>query len=388
MKSLMPLTHKEQLVNFRSSVFHLSAASVLFFLKEKFKSIDIAGLYELLASRLMTAPKFTSVGVNFTLVNVYSGVSGFSHGSSVPPPESARPANKQLIFTFAFDVYDSVANIKPTITLKRSNPVSQFGTVKNPTTFTCVGLTSNEVAAFGLNALYTEHIAYLYNIVGVMTKSLAKHKSFYTTGSYGEFYPHTLKALFDTYGRASLYKIIVGTPYPYWVYSTAIWTHAPNLLSSKMLTPHSVLYYFLYVHGAIQRYAPRDRVIRLLGLQGSKPNTVLGYLSESLLEFVQNINTPGYMHESALDVLAPAVIQSVVLDGTARIQGPGSSDDKVWTRLKEVANTMARAFADTDTNVGSLFTPPSSVARKLFVADESYAERLTNELDFSNIGTQ
>ena len=245
MKSLLKVKHRQQVINFRSSVFHLSAASLLFFLKDGYKSIDTAGLYALLAKKLMQAPKFGAISVNFTLVNLYNNSNGFSHGCSVPPPEDIRPANHHLVFTFSFSPLDSVTDLGP-ITVKnfRSNSVSQYGNMSEPLAFTSIGLTSSECARFGLNALYTQHMAYLYNIIGVMTKSLARHKQYYETGTFDDLYGENLKAAHDRFGSRSLYQVVLSQPYPYWVYNTSLWHYGGNLLGRQMIVPQTALYYF------------------------------------------------------------------------------------------------------------------------------------------------
>ena len=379
MKSMLRVTHKDQLVTFRSSVFHLSSASVLFFLKAKYRSIDVAALYDFLAHSLMTSRKFTSISINFTLVNVYSGDNGFSHGVDRPPPEELRPANNHLIFTFAYDVYDHVSDLKITVKNKLSNSVSQYGNRHAPTAFTSVGLTSAQCAAMGLNALYTEHLAYLYNVIGVMTKSLAKNRRFYSDNTYASFYGPELKAAHDKYGMAPLYKIFLSTPYPFWVYSPAIWKYAPNLLSKKMLNPQTVLYYFMYIYGTSRTFVAHDRLDTLLGIRDAAEGSVLGYLSDSILQFVQNANTEDYEPESPLDVLAPSVIMNVIINGLPKIDPPGSSDSQVWASLRDTAATVERAFSGVD--LGNLFLPPDQTALKLFSANDAYMNRLTTQFD-------
>ena len=378
--------HTDQSVAFRSGVFHLSAASVLFFLKAKFRSIDVGGLYEYLAKELVSSSKFLSITQKFTLVNVYSSASGFSRGISLPPEPRYCPHNDHLIFTFAYDNYDRPSDLELTVRSNRSNSVVQYGDRHSATAFTSIGLSSFVCAKFGLSALYGEHLGYLYNILGVMTKSLARNLEHYRSAtSYTDLYSTDFKSLHDKYGRRSLYKTLTKTPYAYWVYCPVIWRYAPNLLSPKVLTSDTSLYYFMYVHGSLGRLALKDRLIDLLGLSDPAEGTVIGYLADSLLAFTQGINTPGRNATSSADVMAPAVIYSLLSSGKSRIDAVGTTDSQVWDDLAGTTHSLTEAFSGLNTDVGNLFLPPESTALKLFRSDRSYVSRLAADLDFSQM---
>lgn len=385
MKSGMEVNHTDQQVTFKSSVFHMSAASVMFFLKNKYRGINMGGLYELLAQKLVQSRKFGSSSINFSLVNIYSQHTGFSHGASLPPPEEVRPAYGHLVFTFSLDVYDAVQDLQISVKNKRSNAVSQYGDTQSPTAFTSVGLTSREVSQLGIPPLYGENLAYLYNIIGVMTKSLARNQRYFVQDeTYGDFYPDTLKALHDKYGQAPLYKIITKVPYPYWVFSSLVWKYAPNLLTRKHITPHVALYYFLYLHKAT-RFVPGDQIETLVGNRLVESGSILGHLADSLLQLAQRINTPGYSRETSLDLLAPAVAYSLVTSGGSRIDSSFVTDATLRAFLEDSATYMSDALSDLDVDVGDLLLPPEAVALKMFYSDKSYTARLIDELDFSRM---
>jgi len=360
----------------------MSAASAMFFLKPKFLQIKTGELYEFLASKLISSPRFSSSKINFTLVNIFSRPSSFSRGVSKPPPEDVCPANRQLTFTFAYDLYDDPNEMKLTGKNKRSNSVSQFGNRKSQSAFTTIGLTGTECARFGCHALYTEHLAYLYNILGVMTKSLAKFSRFYEIDSYDAQYDKGLKYLKEGVGSSSLYKILTSTPYYLWVFNPLIWRYAPNLLTSKMITAEVALYYFAELHTTdLNRLSAPAK--ELIGFPTVSKNTILDHLSNSLIRLIQSINTSDTDFESAEDVLAPAVVDSLVSTGHSKIELDYSTDSRLWGQLRQRAAYMVKAFEGPDTNLGQLFMPVDHVAQKMFSADAAYTDKLVQNISFS-----
>lgn len=379
---MTPRFHTYQSVTFRGSVFHMSAASAMFFLKPKFLDIKTGELYEFLASKLVNSPRFSSSKVNFTLVNVFSRPSGFSRGVSEPPPNEVCPANKHLLFTFAYDIHDDPNKLDLTVKNKRSNSVSQFGNKHSQSAFTTIGLTSNECAKFGCNALYTQQLAYLYNILGVMTKSLAKYSSFYDYASYESHYTKGLKYLKENVGSRNLHRVLTSTPYALWVFNPLVWRYAPNLLTVKMVTPLVALYYFAELHSEALRNLSLPAIKRLVGFPEVPKDSVLDHLSVSLLNFVHSVQSEDSTFETPLDVLAPSVIDSLVATGQPTIELSYSTENALWKQLEKRAAFLVQAFADREENLGKLFMPHRQASIKMFSANDAYTSRLVQDLEF------
>jgi len=230
--------------------------------------------------------------------------------------------------------------------------------------------------------LYTEHLAYLYNILGVMTKSLAKFSRFYEIDSYDAQYDKGLKYLKEGVGSSSLYKILTSTPYYLWVFNPLIWRYAPNLLTSKMTTAEVALYYFAELHTTdLNRLSAPAK--ELIGFPTVSKNTILDHLSNSLIRLIQSINTSDTDFESAEDVLAPAVVDSLVSTGHSKIELDYSTDSRLWGQLRQRAAYMVKAFEGPDTNLGQLFMPVDHVAQKMFSADAAYTDKLVQNISFS-----
>ena len=379
---MTPRFHTYQSVTFRGSVFHMSAASAMFFLKPKFLSIKTGELYEFLALKLVNSPRFSSSRINFTLVNIYSRPSGFSRGVSEPPPEQVCPANNHLMFTFAYDIHDDPNRIKLTVKNKRSNSVSQFGNKHSQSAFTTIGLTGNECAKFGLNALYTHQLAYLYNILGVMTKSLAKYSSYYDYSSYESQYTKSLKYLKENVGSRNLHRVLTSTPYALWVFNPLVWRYAPNLLTTKMITPTVALYYFAELHAEALRNLNLTSIKNLVGFPAVTSGSILDYLAISLLNFVHSVQSGDATFESPLDVLAPSVIDSLVATGKPTLELRYTTDTEMWEQLAARSSFLVKSFADSEEKLGSLFLPPRQVVPKMFDANDAYVSRLVQDLEF------
>lgn len=376
--------HRNQTVNFRQSAFPLGGQAIPFLLKTRYQSLDIGGLFEFVADILWNLTAVRTDSLNFTLVNATSPFAGFSHGSHPPPPQIARPFGKALLLTFATSSPFEIAgrktqSLRRTDVRRRAVAVTQWGT-DGRQDFVTIAVEGQQSHGLGLTNLQPNQLQYIYNTVGILTKSFIQKQTKYLpgSGSYTDYHQQfNLQALRSRLGRMPLPKLFRDIPYPLWVFSLPLWTMAPNMIPQRCITPEASLYYFMHLRQII---STADNVVgdvksRRLGLNTDAEPGVLGHLSDSVLNFVQMVKMPGDAQLSVAELLAPATIQALMLTGAPDLEGGA----EYRTRISAEALALADKMADVD--LGHLFLPADAAAKKIMQSDRGFADTLLAAVD-------
>jgi len=373
--------HRNQTVNFRQSAFPLNGQAVPFLFKTRYQSLDIGGLFETVAKILWNLTAVRTSSLEFTIVNVTSPFSGFSHGSHPPGPKITRPFGKALLITFATSSPFEIAarhtqGLRRTDVRRRAVDVTQWGT-GGKQDFVTIAVNGAAAHDLGLVNLQPNQLQYVYNTLGILTKSFIQKQTKYLPGtdSYTDFHArYNLQALRLRIGRMPLPKLFREIPYPLWVFSLPLWTMAPNMVSQRSITPEFALYYFMHIRPIISVYdnVMADVKSARLGLSTGRPDSVFGHLSDSILNFVQMVKTPGDTQLTVKEVLAPSVLRAFISTGTPDVDG-GTNYMRL---LSAEANDLASRMSHMD--LGTLLMPPDSAARKVMLGDKNFADTLLN----------
>lgn len=380
--------HRNQTVNFRQSAFPLNGQAVPFLFKTRYQSLNVGDLFEFLADCLWNLTAVRTDSLNFTLVNVTSPFAGFSHGSSPPPPELARPFGKALLLTFAtsspFTVTQAaVQNIRRTDVRRRAVHITQWGP-DGGQDYVTIAVNGQPAHDLGLVNLQPNQLQYIYNTIGVLTKSFMTRQTKYQAGTdnYSEFHGRfNLHALRSRLGRMPLPHLFRTVPYPLWPFSIPLWTMAPNMIPQRCITPEVALYYFMYLRPILSVAANvvGDVKVRRLGLNTENADGIAGHLSDSIMNFVQMVKTPGDTQLTHRELLAPAVIQSFMMNGTGDLECGSNYLNSMSTDALKFATSLSAA------DLGSLFLPADLAAARIMRQDSNFADTLLNTVTLSTL---
>lgn len=381
------MKHRSQVVNFRTSEFPLSGSFASFLLKAQYTYIDIGEIFEYLTDILFhhTTGVLTN-RVDFTLVNVFCPFNSFSFGQLPPPPKAVWPSGKSLVFTFstsARDPYDEYSLVLRDSVLHLSNNHTRWSHYSEGTDYVTISIDLTRGNELGIHSPKFNELQYIYNLIGGMTKSVIRRQTAYRdlNDSYEDL--HSSYSLVDLHSRIysmPIKNLFTQIPYHLWVFNRHLWQMAPNVLPQRLITPQFGLYYFMYLHSVVH-HTPRrngDVTMRRLGLLPNHSEGLLELLRKSVLNLVQMIKTPGDRDLSDLELLAPAVIQSLLIDGIATIDS--STDYR--NVLAESTRMLIEDLQARENDLGYLFMPPEETARKLLLEDLRYIDMLEGAMQY------
>ncbi len=376
--------HREQVPSFRLREWPLGQASLPWLMLPKYSDINIGDLFEYLSQVIWTTP-YAVNPVHFTLVNVFSPFTGYSHGYLPPAPSETWTPNSHLIFTFAISpetYYDYTASIPRQLIYSKHIWVKTWNSkISGRPMWLNIGINPILAERWKLKTLYANDLQYVYNMIGMMTKSLTRRHKYYQADGDAQTYDYSTTNLVEATTTSSIIDMSLHVEYKYWCFNKMMWKMAPNLFSTKMMTPELALWYVMNVNtkaSMITQRVPGDRRLNALGLAGD--DGVVQQISRSLLSFIQSVNAPGDQQLSALDLIAPALIGSLVYSGTPKVE---ASRDYV-RELNESCASLIRAFSSSADKLGQLLVPPDSAALKLLVGDKSLTKKLFALIDLKD----
>lgn len=375
---MIKISHHQDDLMFRgNSALPLSAGALNSLFLPRFRSIDTAALVTLLWSRFGSGSYSRVVS---TLVNVCSPFSGFSRGFIDNPPPVVCPLNSHLLFTFAVK-YDTQYDLKTVKYNNTSIRSTYWGSGNDPRKFLTIGISAVEAAQLGLLHVQTNELRYLYNIIGLIFRSIFMH---FTPGQISDLKRgQTSTPDYDVYNAKDNYlnsplSGVLRYPYWTWQFSKKIWEVAPNIIPYVDVDPRLALYYFLFIARNINPNVPSfDGLSKILGTTSDSTSGIAKVLTKSLLSFTQYLNQPSDNQFELVDLLAPNVIASLLYTGKS---------DLVLTRAHYFEDLENNALALADQLSGSLkhgdlarvFAPYSKTAQSIIYEDSTLISNILN----------
>lgn len=383
--------HRQQKTNFRVTEFSESGAFLHSLLKDKYTHINIGELFEYVADSLWHTVGATTDRVDFTLINVCSPFTRYSHGYSVEPPLAARPAGKSLIFTFAIK---STRTYSGRVFNRRhvrhnSNSLTKWGLNFNCNDFVSISVDMTQGEEWGTNSSRLFELQYIYNLIGPMTKSLMRRQTQYETSDRDYEDAHSKRSLADFHSelyRMPLKQLFLQVPYHLWVFNYHIWEYAPNVLPQRTITAQAAIYFFMYLNSAVPKQPRRsgDVTMKRLGLMSDdmgnalNDSGIVGILASSLISFIQRIRSSDGTDLSDLELLAPAVLRQFLDVGDTQITTGFDAKVKM-----HVANTMLTAdLYSREKDLGYLFMPPKEVAANILRQDQNWRAMINDAMKY------
>lgn len=378
------MLHRNQTQNFRTSEAPLGGSFYSFLLRPRFLYLNVGDLLEFVVDHLWGLTGVRTNRVDFTLVNICSPFTKYSHGSCVEPPRAAWPTGPALILTFAVSQAQSYSD-DPRVrkTVRRGshvrihdNNTTQWGMDAGTVDFVSVSVPLQVAHDFGLQQPKSNELEYIYNLIGPATKSIIRNPTKYRTLSEG--YEDVHAALDLGHIRERVYQMTIpqllkNVPYHLWVFCGEVWRKAPNLVPQRMITPAVALYYFMNLRKDIPLMSrcSNDVGMRRLGLVSGKKHGVLGHLVSSVLGLAQTIKSPDdLMMDSASEQLAPALIQEVLDTGVPSLAHCSDVATIRANALMLVLNLSGRS--EKDSIISKLLFPPEYAAFALLASDPEY----------------
>jgi hypothetical protein len=348
--------------------------------------INIGDLFEYVADLLWHTTGVLTNRVDFTLVNAFSPFTGFSYGSHPIPPKLAWPTGKSLILTFAIsaiDPYTETTELKLNQTARLSNKHTRWSYRDGAQDYVSISVDTTVGAELGIRYPKFNELQYIYNLIGAMSKSMVRRQTVYRSPneSYEELHEsYSLVNLHSRIFNMPIKNLFNQIPYHLWVFNGNLWRLAPNVIPQRLITPQAALYFFMYLSD-VTRFSRcvGDVTMKRLGLElGTTEEGIVGLLTKSVLNMVQMIKTPGDRDLSDLELLAPAVLQALLITGSSTIKTRSSyRADLIASTKMLIEDLQAR-----ENDLGHLFMPPRETARKLILEDRNYIRMIENAMVF------
>lgn len=381
--------HRRQKTNFRVTEFSLSGGYLHSLLKAKYTYINIGDLFDYVADALWHVVGARRNSVNFTLINVCSPFTNFSHGSSIAPPVIASPKGQALILTFALNYRQGYnAIVGPVTVHHHSNSVTRWGINGKSDDFVSISVNMVLGAELGCAHPRANELEYIYNLIGPMTKSIVRRQNSYLTAErdYQELHEEkNLRDLHKDIYRMPLKQLFMQVPIYLWVFNYHLWEYAPNVIPQRLITPSAALYFFMYLTNSVAIEAKRDGDVTMkrLGLnsdqlENNNSSGIAGVLASSILSFVQMVKTPGDKQLSDIELLAPAVLQKFLQTGDTQIDT--SHDYRMQMRI-----SFAQLIADLQVrqnDLGALFLPAKKLAQRILKKDSNLRDTLNRAMQY------
>lgn len=368
--------HRQQAINFRNSPWPQSGGFLHSLVsKTSYNNINIGELFEYLADALYTTVGALNDSVDFTLINVCSPFTGFSHGSVPAPDVLFRPKGKALVFTFAIRSIRSYYGVVPhgSKVHRNSNAITKWGLDYQCRDFVSVSVDMVQAEEWAVTACKMYELQYIYNLIGAMTKSLIQHRVLYRADdeSYDDLQSMVdNRQLYSRLYRMPLKQLFTTIPYHLWPFNYHVWEYCPNVLPQRLITPQVALYFFMYLQSI------RNNELSVLGdLRMKRIGGILQMLTKSLLNMVQEVKTPtNDRNVDDIDLLAPAVLSRFIQNGTPQMDtGFGWRE-----RAEEDRLNLTIDLQQSQNDLGPIFLPADQTARKILYADLNWRNSLLN----------
>jgi hypothetical protein len=231
----------------------------------------------------------------FALVNVTNMIHGSSIGYSPAPPSSVLGTNPGLVFTFALTTrpYQEAVTIRKVAqNYDGSEFISYWSDSSRTFDYLSIAFDKNSLRDYNLSYNTTPEMVYLYNTIGILSKSFVLNSRWYDqlgnvhqsakTKGVTEF------TLYSKYYEKPLRNLVNDVPMNAWIYNKDFWIKASNLLTTRFLDIQEFgLYYLLYLHDVV----PNNRSPLYLNINSSVGG-IRDYLTQGVKDLYTKLRNP------------------------------------------------------------------------------------------------
>lgn len=206
---------------------------------------DIGSLLELLLKRLESYPFALVRSNSFSLVNVTTNLGkSFGYSEVIFSKHRSLPSTS-ISFTFAVVPNPPKKIVQdPLSTLDLIDNDFMFGGSRNRISYLVITLDHTENNK-DLSFQMLKHLEFLYNIVGLTTKSFVSNpRGWWDSGVY---VTHYQRVMYDRYYNRSPELLFKDTPIGFWIYNKHVWQSFSHLILPRLIDENFYLYFTLFI---------------------------------------------------------------------------------------------------------------------------------------------
>lgn len=225
------MKHTRIFTNFRHDPLAGAKGTTQSIFNAEYRTKEIAPLADYVIRELQSLVYPTVRSEIFSLVNVTCPVSNYSVGYQEAPSEELLKPYTGLAMTFAMTSRPLVKFPKELFTVGGANYITHWGTTRYRTTeYVTICIPQNILNDFEINYSLAKDLLYIYNIIGMVSKSFVLDSSWLMRDGYQHRHANDVAILEAQYNNVNLQRLIKTRPMNTWVHNKELWVRAPNLL--------------------------------------------------------------------------------------------------------------------------------------------------------------
>lgn len=278
----IPYNHRHQESTNRILPYLGTQGTVQALYKLPYLSENVGALFDYVTTIISKSHRPLVHYMDFTLVNICSTFSHYSHGYCPPPPDCVLTPATSVALTFALTgrYYDEASNFDPAFKIRYAGWSYVWGeNLRQIGDYYTVPISFNMVRRFTLKPMLPNNCNYLYNVLSSLTKCWIEKQFTYP-------YLDNMHYNYNKFFNLSIIDILNRYTVQHLPYNKFVWLKAPNLLT-QALNYNVVLYFFLYIFETMPLYE-RTRDDLITSLLYGKTNSIEYFLRQSILEYNEN----------------------------------------------------------------------------------------------------
>lgn len=206
---------------------------------------DIGSLLELLLKRLESYPFALVRSNSFSLINVTTNLGkSFGYSEVIFSKRRSLPSTS-ISFTFAVVPNPPKKVVQdPVHTIDLIENDFMFGSSKNRISYLVITLDHTENNK-DISFQMLKHLEFLYNIVGLTTKSFVSNPRGWWESSI--YVTHYQRVMYDRYYARSPELLFKDTPIGFWIYNKHVWQDYSHLILPRLIDENFYTYFVLFI---------------------------------------------------------------------------------------------------------------------------------------------
>lgn len=366
--SLKPITHTAVRTTFKVNPRNGIAGSLSRMFKPQHVTQQIGELFETIVKQIFEDKTAFAYKAPFSLVNMTNLLQFSSVGYSQSPPKQVLGVNPGLVFTFALSAspYRDTAEITRLNQNYDGTDLVTYWTDDNRNRYLTIAIDKSTLRDVKVSINTTPEMVYVYNCIGVMTKSYILQNNWYI-GPSRNYHPVNSgmdeSSTWSKYLEKSIRTMFNDQAMNTWIYCLEFWTRCPNLLTPSFINIDEFgLYYVLYLHERV----PVNRSTIYQSLH-SRIGGMQDYITRGIQDFNRALNNP------ASDISDNCYAVVHLLEALVEPGGIGIVVDRDYARDR--INQMARVFESNNDLASAFygFLNSSSAYNHLMDSSDSFA---------------
>lgn len=322
---------------------------------------DTGSLIEMLLKRLESYPFALVRSNSFSLINVTTNLGkSFGYSEVIFSKRRSLPSTS-ISFTFAVIPNPAKKVVQdPVHTIELIDSDFMFGTSRNKISYLVITLDHTEDNT-NLSYQMLKHLEFLYNIVGLTTKSFVSNPRGWWESSV--YVTHYQRVMYDRYYSRSPELLFKDTPIGFWIYNKHVWQDYSHLILPRLIDENFYTYFVLFILDTLYIGEQLDNEV-FKWIYGNN-GTLSSFIASGIKRLLMDLKS-GYSDDYEMTDSVSCVLH--LLYRYVEPEGLGLDKDRALSVYKHLVNKTAA------TNSTNLKT------RDLFYKMFSGVDRLSYEL--------